>query len=87
VVIDPKVQPKPGEIVAVKLPDEALITLRKYRPLTHPNPVASFTPFELIPSNEDWPSIIIDNQNKGYIIGTLIEHRVRRRVKRSQEDS
>jgi len=85
VIIDPAIKPKPGEIVAAKLPGELLVILRKYRPLTNPSG-ETFVPFELIPLNEDWPRITIHNQNQGSIVGTLIEHRCRRRITSTKEN-
>ncbi len=34
---------------------------------------------ELVPLNEDWPTLTISTDNPGHIIGTLVEHRRYRR--------
>lgn len=73
VVVDPDISPQPGEIVAAKLHTGGVITLRKYRPI-------DAEVFELVALNEDWPKIVVDRENPAQILGTLVEHRCRRRV-------
>jgi SOS-response transcriptional repressor LexA len=71
VIIDPLVQPNPGDFVVAKNgEDEA--TFKKYRPRgmnERGDPV-----FELVPLNDDYPSMRSDQQPI-QIIGTMIEHR------------
>jgi SOS-response transcriptional repressor LexA len=71
VIIDPNVQPQPGDLVVAKNgEDEA--TFKKYRPRgidANGNMV-----FELVPLNEDYPSIRSDVVPVT-IIGTMVEHR------------
>jgi SOS-response transcriptional repressor LexA len=74
VVIDPQVKPQPGEIIVAKL-HEGTVTLRKYRPVD-----TGAETFELISLNVDWPKIVINSENPAQILGTLIEHRCRRRT-------
>lgn len=81
IIIDPDIQPSPGELVAARLKDHNTIIFRKFRSL-HYN---SFQQFELVALNKDWGKIIIDNKSNGEIIGTLIEHRCRRRIRNSEE--
>jgi SOS-response transcriptional repressor LexA len=75
VIIDPNVQPQPGDLVVAKNgEDEA--TFKKYRPRgidANGNMV-----FELVPLNEDYPSIRSD-MVPVIIIGTMVEHRKYRR--------
>lgn len=78
VIIDPDIKPQPGEIVLVALSNEADLLLRKYRPLQ--KEMTNIEMFELVALNEDWPKITVNNGEQGYIIGTLVEHRCRRRL-------
>lgn len=75
VIIDPEVEPAPGEFVVAKNGEEEA-TFKKYRP--------TFTDshgcqqFELVPLNNDYPvinSAIVPLK----IIGTMVEHRIYRR--------
>jgi SOS-response transcriptional repressor LexA len=83
IVVDPDVKPKPGEFVVAKLQKDNAVVLRKYRPLDKNGTGAE--KFELTAVNEDWPIIIVDNKNPGEILGTLIEHRCRRRLNAAAE--
>lgn len=78
IVIDPKVRPHPGEIIVVKIKSTGKIILGKYRPCE-----AKFNDslpvFEVVPINPDWPNTKIENESQGKIMGTLVEHRCRRR--------
>ena len=78
VIVDPDVKPRPGDIVSVRLKHSKMIMLLKYRP-SHYDMQKQET-FELIPLNEDWPKILINKNNPGKIIGTLIEYRRRTRL-------
>jgi len=78
VIIDPDTRPQPGEIIAAKLARDETTTLGKYRPLG--KTASGSESFELIPLNEDWPKVIVNDNNLGHIIGTLVEHRCRRRI-------
>ncbi len=75
VIIDPAIKPRPGEYILAKLIPTGAIVFRKYKStspfLTHQ--------FELISLNEDWGNIILTEKNSE-IIGTLIEHRCKRRL-------
>lgn len=71
VIIDPEIQPRPGDFVVAKNgEDEA--TFKKYRPRgidEQGNQV-----FELVPLNEDYPKMHSDKMPIA-IIGTMVEHR------------
>jgi SOS-response transcriptional repressor LexA len=30
---------------------------------------------DLVPLNSDWPTLVIDAENPGQIVGTMVEHR------------
>lgn len=84
VIIDPDTKPQPGEIVAAKMQNEDVATLKKYRPLGYKDREQEV--FELVSLNDDWPSIKVDRNNPGHIIGTLVEHRCRRRLQPGNVD-
>lgn len=75
IIIDPEVKPSPGEFVIAKHgSDEA--TFKKYRP-SSPE-VSGLVEFDLVPLNDDYPTI--SNKNLPItIIGTMVEHRIFRR--------
>lgn len=71
VIIDPEIYPRPGSFVAAKNGKEEA-TFKKFRPRgvnEHGNDV-----FELVPLNEDFPTIRSDREPIR-IIGTMVEHR------------
>lgn len=77
VIIDPEVQPQPGDFVAAKnCAEEA--TFKKYRPRgidAQGNDI-----FELTPLNDDYPTLRSDVQEL-HIIGVMVEHRKKYRRK------
>lgn len=75
VIIDPEVQPQPGDFVVAKN-GEGEATFKKYRP-RGANERGQVI-FELVPLNEDYPSMRSDIQPI-HIVGTMIEHRKYRR--------
>jgi SOS-response transcriptional repressor LexA len=80
IIIDPTVVPSPGEFVVAKLKEnkdkKELLIFRKYRPLFYNGSDG----FELIALSEDWNKIVVHDRNEGEILGTLIEHRCKRRI-------
>ncbi len=75
VVIDPAVCPQPGDYVVAKNGDEEA-TFKKYRPRGVNE--RGDTVFELVPLNEDYPSMR-SNVTPITIVGTMVEHRKYRR--------
>jgi SOS-response transcriptional repressor LexA len=75
IVIDTKVRPEPGEFVLAKADDSKLL-FRKYRPRST-NADGKLV-FELMPLNDDFPSMRSDVQEIE-IIGIMIEARSSRR--------
>lgn len=73
VLIDPDVRPKPGNLVAAEVSGESGVLIRKYRLRSSPNETEPA--IELKPHNDDWPTILIGPQNKGKVVGTVIEVR------------
>ncbi len=78
VVIDPNIKPQPGEIVLALVKDNNGVSLRKYQPLS--KNADGFDIFDLVPLNGDWPTITVDSHDSAKIMGTLVEHRCRRRL-------
>jgi SOS-response transcriptional repressor LexA len=71
VIIDPEIEPNPGDYVVAKNgKNEA--TFKKYRPRGLSE--GGILIFELVPLNEDYPSLRSDREPIA-IIGTMIEHR------------
>lgn len=77
VIIDPLVRPRPGDFVMAKRDNDPAATFKKYQlrsQVEHGRDV-----IELTPLNSDWPTLLIDRDNPGHIVGTMIEHRRYRR--------
>lgn len=70
VIIDPDATPSPGDIVMAALDDHRTILLRKYRQ-------RSPEIIELVPLNDDYPTLTIDADHPGEIVGRVMEHRAR----------
>jgi SOS-response transcriptional repressor LexA len=77
VIIDPKVRPSPGDYVVAKLDGERTATFKKYR--ARGNDRNGIEIFELVPLNENYATVTVSAENPGRIVGTMIEHRRRRR--------
>lgn len=75
VIIDPMAAPSPGDFVVAKNGDEEA-TFKKYRPRSIDE--RGNTVFELVPLNEDYPSMRSD-VTPIRIVGTMVEHRKYRR--------
>ncbi len=75
VIIDPNVSPQPGDFVVAKNGDDEA-TFKKYRPRGINE--RGETVFELVPLNEDYPSMRSD-ATPIRIVGTMVEHRKYRR--------
>lgn len=77
VIIDPAVRPRPGEFVVAKRDQDQEATFKKYRLRGHDEEGREIV--ELVPLNPDWPTLVIDTENPGHIVGTMVEHRRYRR--------
>jgi len=73
IIVDPGVAPQPGDLVVAKLDAEEEPTFKKYRPRGTDSEGRPL--IDLVPLNEDWPTLRIDADHPGHIIGTVIEHR------------
>lgn len=76
VIIDPSVTPIPGDMVVAKNGDEEA-TFKKYRPRGTDDNGKDI--FELVPLNDDYPTLRSDRDGPMRIIGTMVEHRRFRR--------
>lgn len=77
VIIDPTVRPRPGEFVVAKRDKDQEATFKKYRLRGQDERGRDI--IELAPLNSDWPTLVIDVENPGQIVGTMVEHRRYRR--------
>jgi SOS-response transcriptional repressor LexA len=77
VIIDPEVKPQPGDFVVAKRDDDEEATFKKYRVRNQDEDGRSV--IELTPLNSDWPTLMIDQDNPGNIVGTMVEQRRYRR--------
>jgi len=77
VIIDPNVKPLPGDYVVAKLGASGEATFKKYR--SRGVDTAGHDMFELVPLNEDYHIITVSSENPGHIVGTMMEHRRKRR--------
>jgi SOS-response transcriptional repressor LexA len=77
VIIDPMVQPRPGDFVVAKRANDQEATFKKYRLKSQDDHGSDV--IELMPLNPDWPTLTIDRDNPGHIVGTMVEHRRYRR--------
>jgi SOS-response transcriptional repressor LexA len=77
IIIDPEVTPQPGDFVVAKLDRETEATFKKFRP--RGEDASGAATIELAPLNPDWPTVMINAESPGRIIGTLVEHRRYRR--------
>lgn len=77
IVVDPNIQPRPGDLVVAKLDGEEKATFKKYR--DRGMDAAGSRVIELVPLNPDYPTLRLDTETPGKIIATMVEHRRRRR--------
>lgn len=77
IIIDPAVQPRPGDYVVAKRDDDDEATFKKYRLKSQDEQGNDV--IELKPLNPDWPTLVIDRDHPGHIVGTMVEHRRYRR--------
>ncbi|MBU9203094.1 S24 family peptidase [Burkholderia multivorans] len=75
VIIDPAIQPLPGDFVVAKNTEEEA-TFKKYRPRGTSD--RGEMVFELVPLNDDFP-ILQSERDHLRVIGVMVEHRKYRR--------
>jgi SOS-response transcriptional repressor LexA len=77
VIIDPTVPPRPGDFVVAKRDNDQEATFKRFRLRSQDEEGRDV--IELKPVNPDWPTLMIDRDNPGHIVGTMVEHRRYRR--------
>lgn len=77
IIVDPEVAPQPGDFVVAKLKRDSEAIFRKFRERGADADSAGM--IELVPLNPDWPTLAINAETPGRIVGTLVEHRRYRR--------
>ena len=78
IIIDPQLAPQPGDFVFVELASGDIKLFRKYRPQSVTRGAVAKV-YDLVPSNEDWPTVRIGPENKGKIRGVMSERITPRR--------
>lgn len=73
IIVDPDLAPRPGDFVVAKRDADAAATFKKFR--SRGNDRKRTPIIELVPLNEDYPSLRIAGDAPGRIIGTVVEHR------------
>ena len=73
IIVDPEIAPQPGALVVAKLDGEEEATFKKFRPRGTDS--AGRPVIDLVPLNDDWPTLHMDADHPGRIIGTIVEHR------------
>lgn len=73
IVVDPAQTAQPGEYVVAKLDSRDQATFKKYRPRGYDSDDNEI--IELAPLNPDWPTLYIDANSPGHIIGPVVQHR------------
>lgn len=73
VIIDPDVPPTPGDFVVARLDGVREALLRKFRPKAALP--TEYPEVELVPLNEDWPSVLIEVNGPGRVVGPVVELR------------
>lgn len=79
-VIDPKIEPQPGDLVVARVDGMARAFFRKYREVGHDS--SGNLIVELVPLNPDFAPLTIDGSRPGKVIGVMVEHRRIRRPTR-----
>lgn len=75
IILDPAVPPRARDFVMAAASPEDGPAFRMYRP----NDRDGIESIELVPFNAAWPTQVIDTDNPGRILGTMVEHRRYRR--------
>jgi SOS-response transcriptional repressor LexA len=73
IVIDPDVTPEPGDAVIARLDGREEATFKRYRPRGYDAEGREIV--ELRPDNNHWPTLYIDADSPGHIVGPVVEHR------------
>lgn len=77
IIVDPDIDPVPGDGVIAKPDNEDEATFKQYRPRGVDSRGRQIV--ELRPLNDLWPTITLDARNPGRIVGVVVEHHSYRR--------
>lgn len=72
IIVDPDVLARPGDFVVAKLERDAEVTFKKYRPRGHDDDGSEI--FELVPLNQDYPTLTVSQKNPGHVVGVVVRH-------------
>lgn len=73
IIADPAIEPRPGDFVVATIEGDIEATFKKYKLSGYSE---DRTPIvELVPLNSDYPTLRLDENRRGQIIATMIEHR------------
>lgn len=73
VIIDPAIQPRPGDYVVAKRDQDQEATFKEFQVKNQDKEDRDV--IELRSSNPNLPTLLIDRKNPGRIVGTMVEHR------------
>lgn len=68
-IVDPSIEPAPGDFVVVKVPSISNAIVCKYRKLSYTSPE-----FELLTANDNWPNITVTADIDAEIIGSILQN-------------
>lgn len=77
IIVDPSEPAQPGDFVVAKLDGTDEATFKKYRPRRQD--ARGDQEFDLVPLNEDWPTLRVNADQPGHVVGPVVEHRHRLR--------
>lgn len=77
IIVDPRVQPRPGDFVVAKVDDAEKATFKRFRDRGTDRGARII---HLVPLNPDYATLVIDAENPGRVVGVMMEHRRRRQV-------
>lgn len=80
-IIDPSIEPRPGDLVVARVDGMARAFFRKYREVGHDSDGNLIV--ELVPLNPDFAPLTLDKSRPGSVIGVMVEHRRLRRPARA----
>ncbi|HHW4979471.1 TPA: helix-turn-helix domain-containing protein [Legionella anisa] len=68
-IIDPSLEPKPGDYVSVKIRGKQEIIICQYKKLSYTS-----SEFELITLNDNWPNIKVEDVGDVIIVGKIVQN-------------
>ena len=68
-IIDPSLQPEPGDYVVVKITGKAEVIICQYKKLSYTS-----SEFELLTLNDNWPNIKVNETVQAEIVGKVVQN-------------